>query len=94
MIKHLNLVVFLVLTLPLAPVFGQDSGSSTDTDERTRVGTCEDAKSQMEYFCEEKESNSNDMMIGFNACANAEKNVKEACEGIIEPDLEYKFDKE
>ncbi len=67
--------------------------STTETDEKTRVGTCADARSQMEYFCEEKESNSNDMMLGFNACSNAKKNVKEACEGIVEADVEYKFDK-
>lgn len=67
--------------------------ASAQTDQTSRVGTCDDARSQMEYFCEEKESNSNDMMLGFNACANAKKNVKEACEGVVEPDVEYKFEK-
>ena len=81
----------ITLTLPFTTAFGQSSSEADSTDEKTRVGTCEDAKSQMEYFCEKKDSNSNDMMLGFNACKNAKNNVKEACEGIVEEDKEYKF---
>ncbi len=93
MIKHLVLIGMIGTTLPLAPVFGQSSETDTDAEKQSRVGSCEDARSQMQYFCEEKEQNSNDMMIGFNACNNAQKNVKEACEGIVEADVEYKFEK-
>lgn len=68
---------------------------NAQTDTKTRVGTCADARSQMEYFCNEANANkNNDMMMSFNACSNAKKNVKEACEGIVEPDVEYKFDKQ
>ena len=94
MIKQFGLNIVIVFALLNSPAFSQDSSSESASDEKTRVGTCNDAKSQMEYFCEEKESNSNDMMLGFNACANAKKNVKEACEGIVEPDVEYKFEKD
>ena len=94
MIKQLSLNIVIVFALLNSPAFGQYSSSESAADEKTRVGTCNDAKSQMEYFCEEKESNSNDMMLGFNACSNAKKNVKEACEGIVEPDVEYKFDED
>lgn len=94
MTKHLVLIVMLGLTLRFAPAFAQSSENEAEADKQTRVGTCTDARSQMEYFCEEKDANSNDMMIGFNACNNAKKNVKEACEGIVEADVEYKFKKE
>lgn len=93
MIKHFVLIGMIGITLPLAPVFGQSTDAEPDVDQQSRVGSCEDARSQMQYFCEEKEDNSNDMMIGFNACNNAKKNVKEACEGIVEADVEYKFEK-
>ena len=57
-----------------------------------RAGTCEDAKQQMEYFCNGG-GNPNDMMMQFTACDNAKKNVAAACEGKAEPDQAYKFDK-
>lgn len=92
MIKRIVLLLLAGVALPLTPVFGQSSDSESASDEQSRVGTCEDARSQMQYFCEEKEQNSTDMMIGFNACNNAKNNVKEACEGIVEADVEYKFE--
>lgn len=89
-----------VVVLVLA-VFGSNSqaGESTATDakgdqsETSRVGTCEDAKSQMEYFCETKNAAKDSMVSIGTACNNAKNNVKEACEGIVQPDKEYKFNK-
>jgi hypothetical protein len=56
-----------------------------------RAGNCEDAKQQMEYFCNGG-GNPNDMMMQFTACDNAKKNVAAACEGKAEADKEYKFE--
>lgn len=55
----------------------------------TRAGNCEDAKKQMEFFCD---PNSTDMMSQFTACTNAKKNVAAACEGKVEEDKPYTFD--
>lgn len=55
----------------------------------TRAGNCEDAKKQMEFFCD---PNSTDMMSQFTACTNAKKNVAAACEGKVEEDKPYAFD--
>ena len=74
----------LVLTPPTA--------SAADDSAKTRVGTCNDAKSQMEYFCN-PDNAANDSMVAIGtACTNAKNNVKEACEGIVEPDKKYEFD--
>lgn len=64
--------------------------SAQQKDER--AGTCEDAKSQVEYFCRGG-GNPNDMMMQFTACDNAKKNMAAACEGKVEPDKEYRFDR-
>lgn len=64
--------------------------AADDQDPAKRAGNCAEAKSQMDYFCDPA---STDMMSGFNACANAKKNVKAACEGVVEADQAYKFDK-
>lgn len=55
----------------------------------TRAGNCEDAKKQMEFFCD---PNSTDMMSQFTACTNAKKNVAAACEGKAEEDKPYTFE--
>ena len=65
--------------------------ASAQTDQETRVGTCEDAKSQMEYFCDPDKGKNDTMVVMGTACNNAKQNVKEACEGIVEDDKEYKF---
>jgi len=57
-----------------------------------RAGSCDQAKSQMEYFCGGA-GDPNDMMMQFTACDNAKKNVAAACEGKVEPDKAYKFEK-
>lgn len=57
-----------------------------------RAGNCKDAKSQMEYFCDEKNAARDSMVALGTACNNAKNNVKAACEGVDIPDPEYKFD--
>ncbi len=57
---------------------------------KTRVGTCEDAKKQQEYFCDKKNAANDSMVALGTACRNAKINVKEACEGIVEKDEVYK----
>ena len=60
----------------------------------TRGGTCEDAKKQHEYYCEGK-NDPNDIFTQANiACNNAKRNMAAACEGKVEADAEYKFDKQ
>ena len=57
----------------------------------TRAGTCEDAKSQFEYFCNRK-GNPDDIMVQTPiACNNAKNNMAAACEGKVEPDVKYEF---
>jgi len=59
-------------------------------EKKTRVGTCEDAKKQQEYFCDKKNAANDSMVALGTACRNAKVNVKEACEGIVEKDEVYK----
>jgi hypothetical protein len=58
-----------------------------------RAGSCADAKSQMEYFCDPSRGAGDTMVAVGTACENAKKNVAAACEGKIEEDKPYKFDK-
>lgn len=58
-----------------------------------RAGTCADARSQMEYFCDASKGDNDSMVAIGTACTNARKNVEAACEGKVEPDKAYKFDK-
>jgi hypothetical protein len=58
-----------------------------------RAGTCADAKSQMEYFCDPARGAGDTMVAVGTACENAKKNVAAACEGKVEEDKAYKFDK-
>jgi hypothetical protein len=46
----------------------------------------------MEYFCNPANAASDSMVAIGTACTNAKSNVKEACEGIVEPDKTYEFD--
>ena len=45
----------------------------------------------MEYFCDPERGKNDTMVQMGTACNNAKNNVKEACEGIVEQDKEYKF---
>jgi hypothetical protein len=65
---------------------------AADDEKKTRVGTCNDAKSQMAYFCDPANAAKDSMVAIGTACTNAKNNVKEACEGIVEPDKTYQFD--
>ena len=56
-----------------------------------RAGNCDQARSQMEYFCGGG-GDPNDMMMQFTACDNAKKNVAAACEGKVEADKAYQFE--
>jgi hypothetical protein len=68
------------------------SFAADDKSRLERAGNCKDAKSQMEYFCDEKNAASDSMVAIGTACNNAKNNVKAACEGIDTPDPEYKFE--
>lgn len=59
-------------------------------EKKTRVGTCEDAKKQQDYFCDQKNAATDSMVALGTACRNAKLNVKEACEGQVQKDEEYK----
>ena len=74
-----------------AAAFGFVAGIAVAADTDTRAGSCEDAKSQYEYFCTGK-GDPNDIMAQTPiACNNAKKNLAAACEGVVEPDVKYQF---
>lgn len=72
-------------------LLAMSSVCSAEDKKDTRAGNCQDAKSQMEYFCKEKNSASDTMVSLGTACTNAKKNVKAACEGVSEADQKYEF---
>ena len=63
-----------------------------DKAQQERAGNCRDAKSQMDYFCDQSNAAQDSMVAIGTACNNAKNNVKAACEGVVMPDAEYKFD--
>ena len=84
MLRHSAVLAALAATL-LTP-----GAWAEQRDER--AGNCNDAKKQMDYFCN-RENSANDTMVAVGtACTNAKKNVAAACEGVIEEDKAYKFD--
>ena len=66
------------------------TGLAQQKDER--AGSCSDAKSQMEYFCDASRAANDTMVATGTACENAKKNVAAACEGKAEADKAYKFE--
>jgi hypothetical protein len=78
-------VAALSLTFAASATFAQEK------DER--AGTCSDAKSQMEYFCDSSRAANDTMVAMGTACENAKKNVAAACEGKAEADKAYQFEK-
>jgi hypothetical protein len=85
--------VFFQILLALAMLCTYAAfGANDEASRKTRVGTCSDAKSQMEYFCNPANAASDSMVAIGTACTNAKNNVKEACEGVVEPDKKYEFD--
>ena len=83
---------FTLLAILLAAFWFVSGPAAADDAKKTRVGTCKDAKSQMEYFCNPANAASDSMVAIGTACTNAKNNVKEACEGVVEPDKTYEFD--
>ena len=54
------------------------SGLAVDADSsNTRVGTCDDAKNQLEYFCNPANAASDSMAVLGTACNNPKNNVRE-----------------
>ncbi len=56
-----------------------------------RAGKCNDAKSQMDYFCSKENAGGDTLVSLGTACNNAKKNVAAACEGKVEADQTYEF---
>ena len=70
-------------------VFGSGSAIAAESD--TRAGSCDDAKQQVAYFCDESNAAADTMVLVGTACNNAKNNMKAACEGVVEPDKVYEF---
>ncbi len=85
--KSLKLASVLAALLLIA---GSPAIADHHGEKKTRVGTCEDAKKQQEYFCDQKNASTDSMVALGTACRNAKLNVKEACDGIVQPDEVYK----
>ncbi len=75
-------------------LMGLAAGGVLAAEVDTRGGTCDDAKKQHEYYCEGK-NDPNDIFTQANiACNNAKRNMAAACEGKVEADAEYTFEKQ
>lgn len=89
-----SLLAVAVIAVLIAPAAATAAHHEADEKSRLeRAGTCEDARSQMEYFCNPANTEKDSMVAIGTACTNAKNNVKAACEGIDTPDPEYKFDR-
>ena len=82
---------FTLSAILLAAFWFAAGPAAADQSTKTRVGTCNDAKSQMEYFCNPDNAATDSMVALGTACNNAKNNVKEACDGIVEADKTYEF---
>jgi hypothetical protein len=83
----------LVLSSTAAMSLALVASSAFSQQKDERAGNCADAKSQMEYFCDTSRGAGDTMVAVGTACENAKKNVAAACEGKVEDDKPYKFDK-
>lgn len=84
--------ITLVLALAQPSIADEKTTVAAQDDEATRVGTCEDAKAQIKYWCEERAQVT---VVSFGMeCENAKINAKEACEGIVTEDKPYEFNKD
>ncbi|MEQ1883020.1 MAG: hypothetical protein ABL878_18865 [Burkholderiales bacterium] len=80
-----SIVILAGLSLSIASLGA--IGAEVDT----RGGTCNDAKSQYDYYCTGK-GDPNDIFTQANiACNNAKRNMAAACEGVVAPDAQYQF---
>ena len=80
---------FVYASCLLALCFGYAQANHHE-EKKTRVGTCDDAKKQESYFCDQSNAATDSMVALGTACRNAKLNVKEACEGVVQQDEEYK----
>ena len=78
-----------ILMLFIATAAAEDAEKEAPEKEQAqRAGTCEEAKIQMKYWCEERAKVS--VVVTGLECKNAKRNVTEACEGVKSEDREYK----
>ena len=78
-----------ILMLFIATAVAEDAEKKAPESEKARrAGTCEEAKTQMKYWCEERQKVS--VVVTGLECKNAKRNVTEACEGVKSEDHEYK----
>ncbi len=87
MLKTACLIVFLSIAMQPASA-GDEADKKAEDKEAERAGTCEEAKTQMKYWCEERQQVS--VVVTGLECENAKRNFKEACEGIKSDDHDYK----
>ncbi len=75
----------------LAAVWAVNAGAADDEatkeEQLQRAGTCEEAQTQMKYWCEERQQVT--VVTTGLECENAKRNVKEACEGVKSEDHDY-----
>ena len=86
--KSLILAGAVVALAFSAPALASEEKKPAEAAGLQRAGSCEDAKAQMTYWCEERQSISV-ISMGLE-CDNAKKNVAEACEGEETEDQVYK----
>jgi hypothetical protein len=84
-----SLVVLSLLLAALPRLAAAESEAEKARLER--AGTCEDAQTQVKYWCEERQKVT--VVTTGLECDNAKRNVDAACKGVDTPDLEYKFEK-
>lgn len=83
-----NIIVLGILmgiTVLVQPLVADEESGETRKVER--AGTCQDAKDQVQYWCVEHKKVS--VVVTGLECENAERNLKEACEGVKSEDHEY-----
>ena len=66
---------------------GAAEPAKTATEASGRAGTCEEAKTQQKYWCEDRQQVTV-IQTGLE-CENAKRNVLEACEGKKSKDHTY-----
>ena len=88
MLKIACLMLFLSAFVQTACAGDEADKKAADEEQEQRAGTCEEAKKQMKYWCEERQQVS--VVVTGLECENAERNFKEACEGVKSEDHDYK----
>ncbi len=84
-------LVVLSLLLAALPRLAAAESEAEKQARLERAGTCEDAQTQVKYWCEERQKVT--VVTTGLECDNAKRNVDAACKGVDTPDLEYKFEK-